>query len=314
MPTKAKPKQPASTGLDTLKANPKNPRKDWRDDAQHDAFRRSLAEFGDLSGVVFNVRTGCLVGGHKRVAELQADEGASKHVESRLAKPDAAGTVAYGHVVLSSGVRFAYREVSWTEPKEKAAMIAANRWSAEWDFPALNEMLAELAEMPALGFALDVTGFDGSFLNPEGEEGQEPDASAENGSGAATYDPENSAYSGKVSVPVYTPTGEKPPTRELANTSRMDGLLKDIARANIKDPEIVEFLNLAAHRHIAFDYGKIAEFYAHADKATQKLMEDSALVLVDFGRAVELGYVKLTERVKEMYARDYPDGYKGPEA
>lgn len=314
MPSKPKTAQADSVGLSSLKPNPNNPRKEWRDEAQHDAFRRSLAEFGDLSGVVFNTRTGCLVGGHKRVAELQADSGASKHIESRLPKPDASGTVAYGHVLLSSGVRFAYREVSWKETKEKAAMIAANRWSAEWDFPALNEMLSELAEVPDLGFALDVTGFDGEFLDPEDVQGEDSQASTESTSGSQTYDPENSAYSGKVSVPIYTPTGEKPPTRELANTSRMDALLKDIARAKIKDPELVEFLNLAAHRHIAFDYGKIAEMYAHADKATQKLMEDSALVLVDFGRAVELGYVKLTERVKQMYARDYPDGYKGPEA
>jgi hypothetical protein len=35
-------------------------------------------------------------------------------------------------------------------------------------------------------------------------------------------------------------------------------------------------------------------------------MEDSALVLVDFNRAVELGYVRLTERVKALYAQDHP--------
>ena len=49
-----------------------------------------------------------------------------------------------------------------------------------------------------------------------------------------------------------------------------------------------------------FNYRKIAEYYANADKEMQKLMENSALVIIDYENAVANGYVKLSERLKEM--------------
>ena len=33
-------------------------------------------------------------------------------------------------------------------------------------------------------------------------------------------------------------------------------------------------------------------------------MEDSALVIVDFNRAVEMGYARLSERLSETYAEE----------
>jgi hypothetical protein len=61
-----------------------------------------------------------------------------------FASPDASGTVAYGFAVLESGVRFSYREVSWPEKKESAALLAANKWGAEWDLPGLEQMCADM--------------------------------------------------------------------------------------------------------------------------------------------------------------------------
>ena len=49
-----------------------------------------------------------------------------------------------------------------------------------------------------------------------------------------------------------------------------------------------------------FNYEKIAEFYCHADKKTQALMEDSALVVIDFKKAMQLGYLRLKEEVEQM--------------
>jgi hypothetical protein len=34
-------------------------------------------------------------------------------------------------------------------------------------------------------------------------------------------------------------------------------------------------------------------------------MEDSGLVIIDFNRAIELGYVKLSEKIGELYGEDY---------
>jgi hypothetical protein len=36
-------------------------------------------------------------------------------------------------------------------------------------------------------------------------------------------------------------------------------------------------------------------------------MEDSALVIIDFQRAIELGYVKLSEEISKLYDEEYPD-------
>ena len=57
--------------------------------------------------------------------------------------------------------------------------------------------------------------------------------------------------------------------------------------------EIKAFLRLGATRHIVFDYSKIAEFYAPQNKDVQALIEDSAMVIIDFKKAIEDGYVKL---------------------
>ena len=53
-----------------------------------------------------------------------------------------------------------------------------------------------------------------------------------------------------------------------------------------------------------FNYRNIAEYYAHADVDVQELMEDSALVIIDYNKAIELGYVKLSRSVAEMVAED----------
>ena len=37
----------------------------------------------------------------------------------------------------------------------------------------------------------------------------------------------------------------------------------------------------------------------------QELMEDSALVIIDFNKAIELGYVKLSEEIASQYLDEY---------
>jgi hypothetical protein len=152
---RAKTTPPPETAA-ALTPNAKNPRLPWKDDKQSDAFAKSLAEFGDLSGVVFNLATGRLVGGHKRVEAFKASGNPDITRTHELASPDASGTVAYGFAVLESGVRFSYREVSWPESKESAALLAANKWGAEWDFDSLPDMLTDLK---ADDFDMSVVGF-----------------------------------------------------------------------------------------------------------------------------------------------------------
>jgi hypothetical protein len=127
-----------------------NPRKIT--DKKLDMLRKSMIEFGDLSGVVLNRTTGKLVGGHQRVKHFKPEWAivATPHT-------DESGTVAHGYVETPWG-RWTYREVSWTEKKELAANIAANKHGGEFDFPKLKEMLVEIdtgeCDMELTGFEL----------------------------------------------------------------------------------------------------------------------------------------------------------------
>ena len=138
---RAKTVAPPDTA-NALTPNAKNPRLPWKDEKQSEAFAKSLAEFGDLSGVVFNLTTGQLVGGHKRVEAFKAGGDPTITRTHPLESPDASGTVAYGFAELGSGVRFSYREVRWPKEKEAAALLAANKWGAEWDLTGLEQVCA----------------------------------------------------------------------------------------------------------------------------------------------------------------------------
>ena len=113
-------------------------------------------------------------------------------------------------------------------------------------------------------------------------------------------------YSHKVSVPQYLPSNVKPNIQELFDVSKYSELMKHINDSNLSDEE-KHFLKLGATRHIVFRYDKIADYYAHSSSEMQKLMEESALVIVDFNDAILYGYVELCknmEQVMEMVKND----------
>ena len=111
-------------------------------------------------------------------------------------------------------------------------------------------------------------------------------------------------YSRKVGAPIYEPTEEiAPSVEDCVNTDKYNELLAEIDKVEISEDDRW-LLKMAACRHIAFDYKNIAERYAHADKAVQELMEKSALVIIDFGSAIENGFVELTEKLKKTISDD----------
>lgn len=117
------------------------------------------------------------------------------------------------------------------------------------------------------------------------------------------FDPEkdlDEQYSKKITAPIYTPRGEKPLLRELYDQSKAAALFEKITSVQL-DPELTVFLLEAARRHTVFNYEKIAEYYAHAPKHVQELMEDSALVIIDFNKAIENGFVTMTKEISEGY-------------
>jgi hypothetical protein len=71
--------------------------------------------------------------------------------------------------------------------------------------------------------------------------------------------------------------------------------------------EVAEFLRFAAERHTVFNFRQIAEFYCHADATVKDLFEKSGLVIIDFDKAIENGFVHMTEKLGELADREEAD-------
>jgi hypothetical protein len=179
-----------------------------------------------------------------------------------------------------------------TESQKRAYVIADNRLalSAGWDLEMLQ---VELSELKIEGFGIDVIGFDPSELSDIF------------GNEDLGHGDEN--YSRKVIAPIYEVSGPCPNVSDLVNQEKAASLRGAIAAADLPD-DIREFLNIAADRHIVFDFGRIANFYAHADLKIQNLMEDSALIIIDFDKAIEGGFVSLTDELGKLYTQDTESG------
>lgn len=111
-------------------------------------------------------------------------------------------------------------------------------------------------------------------------------------------------YTSKILAPIYKPKNKKPHVMELVNLSKTKKLIKKIEASEVSDEEKA-FLIAAAQRHNVFFYNRVADYYAHATKPMQALMEDSALVIIDFDSAIQKGYVKFTDEIKELYIAEY---------
>jgi len=114
-------------------------------------------------------------------------------------------------------------------------------------------------------------------------------------------------YTRNIEAPIYSPSDSPPAVTDLFDDKKARQLSLNIEKAPGLPQDIKDFLLKAAYRHTVFNYKRIADFYAHADQATQALMEESGLVIIDFNKALELGYVKLAKNVAKQYAKDNPD-------
>lgn len=125
--------------LSALAPDPRNPRK-MTDEARA-GLGVSLEEFGDLSGIVFNDRTGQIVGAHQRLERLRA-AGAIEVVRDG----------SEGYVLHpKTGERFHVRFVDWDETKQRMANLVANNPHIAGDFT--EDAVAQLKELE------DVEGF-----------------------------------------------------------------------------------------------------------------------------------------------------------
>ena len=115
---------------------------------------------------------------------------------------------------------------------------------------------------------------------------------------------EESKYSSKIDAPIYEPKNTKPHLMELCDKQKTHRLMREIDNSNLPIEE-KNFLMDAARRHNVFNYEKIADYYAHATPEMQKLMEKSALVIIDFEKSIQYGYVKLCDEIRKQYLEEY---------
>lgn len=198
---------------------------------------------------------------------------------------DRDNVIVAGHTRYEASKKLGLNEVpcimadDLTDEQVKAFRLADNKTSefASWDFEKLELELAALEEMH---FSMEEFGF------PKKKE------------------PTENPYTDKVEIPKYEPMEELPPkTDELVDLSKVHSLQEEIDKADIPD-DVKEFLRYASYRHAVFDYGRIAEFYCHADEEVQDLMEKSALVIIDFDKAIEYGFTNLKTKMDELMEKD----------
>lgn len=157
-----------------------------------------------------------------------------------------------------------------TEEQIKAYRLVDNKLNeSEWDNVLLAQELDELDKEQMKLFGFDF----GEYVEEEEKK-----------------------YTMKTSIPQYEIKGETPDITELVDTGKVKELLHKIKQSNVSEEE-KKFLRYGAYRHLCFNYSKIAEYYANADKEMQELMEDSALVIIDFEDAIAKGYVEMSEQV-----------------
>jgi hypothetical protein len=110
---------------------------------------------------------------------------------------------------------------------------------------------------------------------------------------------EKSKYTRKIYTPIYEPTGKKPLLDDLYDTTKRDELVDEIEADDELSSAMKEFLLSAAERHVSFDFAKIAEFYSHLPIKYKSHFENSALVIIDYDKAVRNGFIAFDKEVQE---------------
>jgi ParB-like chromosome segregation protein Spo0J len=202
------------------------------------------------------------------------------------------GRLVSGHQRLKVLRELGYKEVEVSvvdlpEDKEKALNVALNKIQGEWDEEKLEALLEELYREGLW----ELTGFDAAEIKRMVSE----------------LSLEESPYTYKVEAVHYQPGEEAPDIEELVDRSRYEELLRAIEVTEV-DERVKQFLRLAATRFLRFNYAKIADYYAHADAAVQRLFEELALVIIDFEDAIAKGFVRFCKRIEEMLEEEHPDG------
>lgn len=293
--------------INAIKPWDKNPRKNA---AAVKEVAGSIKRFGFSSPIIVRRADGVIIAGHTRYAAAQ-----SLGLDKVL-------------------VRF----MDLDPAQAKALALADNKLGeiADWDRDLLSEVLRELDEeafdVSGLGFSdgeldrlLSGLADDVGEIGPDPiNEGPAPKAEVRTpeslGPAAPAVDvppppapalPQaapaalSDTYTKKVKAPIYTPKGNAPALGDCYDEDKASALIAQIDAASLA-PDLAAFLRAAARRHVVFNYRNIAELYCHQPAAVQDLFERSALVIIDFDKAIENGFVHLTERLGALADGEHP--------
>lgn len=192
--------------------------------------------------------------------------------------------IVAGHTRLKAAKQLGMTEVpciiadDLTEEQIKAFRLADNKSAeiATWDEELLQEELSGILniDMKLFGFEEGETDFADEVVDD--------------------------TYTMKTNVPQYEITGECPTISEMLDKEKSKELIEEIEAAEGITEEERAFLKDAASRHNVFNYRNIAEYYAHANPIMQRLMEKSALVIIDLDNAIANGYATLFSDVSDI--------------
>lgn len=178
------------------------------------------------------------------------------------------------------------RKTDLTEEQIKAYRVVDNR-TAEfftWDIDKLKEELKDLEISTIYEFDDLINDNEEDIKNPYTVKREFEKYEPTNGEGGAEVEIEN-----------------------LKNCYNNEKFLEMQNKINALDTneEIKDFLKATATRFYDFNFKNIAEFYARTTPEIQSIMEELALVIIDYDKALELGFVKLNKRIEELFNNEY---------
>ncbi len=116
---------------------------------------------------------------------------------------------------------------------------------------------------------------------------------------------DDDTYSKVVESPIYMPSEIPAELDEMFDDKKLKDLLKKINKLDPKDERLKEFLISSAYRFVKFKFDKIADYYARCkSKEVKEIMEDMALVVIDYKKAVELGFVKTFDAITDNLEKE----------
>lgn len=231
-------------------------------------LEKSVGEVGVIESVTVSADNKVITGNARQEVMVQKFEG----VQPIIVETDGTKPVIIKRTDIKSG----------TKQFHKAALLAntVSKHNVNLDLDLIQEVAVDELEIDVVDLGM----YEMEISDNEAREDNESE----------------NPYTKKIEAPLYDIKGECPSIGELFDLTRYNHLVNQIEGSAI-DKEIKQFLLIAATRHIVFDYQKIAEFYAAADSEVQNLMESSALIIIDFDKAIENGYVELSEKIEAEY-------------